>query len=518
MPVRVRDTPSCRRIKDDFGVGDMPEIEKILGYAQQHLVAGRLERAKQNYLAAVAQDSNCIVAHYALGTVHFQQHRYSEAAQSYQRVIELFPDYPDAYDSLGVALMELGQYEQAIPNCRQAVMLRPDRAEFVCNLACAYQHEGRLTDAARLAARGIELRPNWPEAYYNLASIQREVGDLSAAIANNQKALDLRPDFLEARWNLCHTYLLDGQLAQGWQEWDWWECNLKGFSYGEEFTKPRWDGTSFLGKRLLVQWQGGIGDNLQFLRYLPLIKERGGTVVLEVPASLRSLLRDVAGVDELIEVTPGHLPHCPFDLYVPLLGVAKLFQTTLDSIPNHVPYLSPSGKDVLHMRQWISTVGLKVGIVWSGDPNNGNNARRSCPPRHFLRLTRLPGVCLFSLQKGPAAADLAKCRGDIPVIDLAPHLHDFADTAAALELLDLIITVDTAVLHLAGAMGKVCWGLLTFAPDWRWMLGRSDTPWYPTMTLFRPDGPGDWESLFGRVECELRQRLAAEEEHHLRHM
>ena len=514
----VCDTPSCRRIKDDFGVRDVPGIEEILGCAKQHLVAGRLERAKQNYLAAVSQDSTCIIAHYALGNVHFKQRRFSEAARRYQRVIELFPDYPDAYDSLGVALMELGQYEQAISNCRQAVTLRPDHAEFVCNLACAYQHQGQLADAARLACQVVELRPDWPEAYYNLASTQREQGDLSAAIANNRRALDLRPDFLEARWNLCHTYLLDGQLRQGWQEWDWWECSLKGFSYGDEFTKPPWDGTSFVGQRLLVQWQGGIGDNLQFLRYLPLIKDRGGTVLLEVPASLRRLLRNVAGADELIERTAAHLPHCPFDLYVPLLGAAKLFQTTLETIPNHVPYLSPSGKDVLHMRQWISAVGLNVGIVWSGDPHNGNNARRSCTPQHFLRLTRLPGVRLFSLQKGPASAELAECRGHIPVIDLAPHLHDFADTAAALEHLDLIITVDTALLHLAGAMGKVCWGLLTFAPDWRWMLGRSDNPWYPTMTLFRPDGPGDWKSLFGRVECELRQRLAAEEEHQRRHM
>ncbi len=485
----------------------MPEIDELLGVAQTHLIAGRLEQARKNYQAAVSLDGQNIKAHYTLGNIFYELGRHAEAAKCYRRVLSINPKSAEAYSNLGVTLIELGRYEEAVSQCKQAVMYRPDHPEFLSNLACAYQHGEELQEAERWCQRVVSLKPDWPEAYYNLASVQREQGNVSEAIATNRKALSLQPDFPEARWNLCHTLLLHGQWEQAWPVCDWWRCTLKAFTYPHDVNVDKWDGSDFTDKHLLVHWERGIGDNLQCLRYLPLVKQRGGTVLLEAPDSVRDLLKDVEGIDEMVPATLSHRPEVAFDLYVALLDLPAVFNTSLETIPP-----APSGFQADPTRielcdRFVTTSGFKIGVVWTGDPKNGNNVKRSCTLDHFAPLARIPGVQLYSLQQGRTSEQLIECEQGFSVIDLAPHLHDFADTAAVMHHLDLVISIDTAALHLAGALGQRAWGLMAFAPDWRWLLGRTDSPWYPSLRLFRPDAPGNWDSVFKQVEAALRDEL-----------
>ena len=485
----------------------MPEIDELLGVAQTHLIAGRLEQARKNYQAAVSLDDQNVEAHYTLGNIFYETGRHAEAAKCYRRVLAINPKSAEAYSNLGITLIEMGRHGEAVSQCKQAVMYRPNHAEFLSNLACEYQHNEELQEAQRWCRRVISLKPGWSEAYYNLASVLREQGHVSEAIANNQKALSLRPDFPEARWNLCHTLLLNGQWEQAWHVCDWWRCTLKEFVYPDSLNVDQWDGSDFTGKRLLVHWERGIGDNLQCLRYAPLVKQRGGTVLLEVPDAARDLLKDVEGIDEMVAATVSHQPDVAFDLYVTLLDLPTVFNTTLATIPSTLASLRADPARIELCDRYIVKSSFKIGVVWTGDPQNGNNDKRSCSLEDFAPLARIPGVQLYSLQKGRTSEQLIECEQGFSVIDLAPHLNDFSDTAAVMHHLDLVISVDTAALHLAGTLGHRAWGLMAFAPDWRWLLKRTDCPWYPSLRLFRPGAPGNWGSVFKQVEATLREEL-----------
>ena len=432
------------------------------------------------------------------------QRRLWEAVECYRQVLARSPDYAEVYNNLGIALTGLGLYDQAVESGRQAVRCRPERPDFQGNLACALQYEGRLDEAEVYCREAIRLRPDWAEACYNLASVLRDQGRVAEAIEATRAAIRLRPAFPEARWNLSHLLLLNGEWTEGWNGPDWWRCDLRPFGYPPERGLQAWDGSSFVGRRLLVLWERGFGDNFQFVRYLPRVKALGGTVILEAPPSMRDLLSRVQGVDELVQLTPDHLPAVEFDLYTPLLGLAGLFHTTLETIPAEVPYIHADPVRVERWSRRITGSGLKIGIVWSGDPNNGNNVLRSCPLDCFTRLAPILGVNLYSLQKGPATAQISGGSERTRIVDLGPHLEDFSDTAAALRNLDLVISVDTSVAHLAGAMGRPVWVLLSFVPDWRWLLNREDCPWYPSARLFRQSRPRDWTGVLDRIEGQVR--------------
>jgi hypothetical protein len=262
-----------------------------------------------------------------------------------------------------------------------------------------------------------------------------------------------------------------------------------------------------VGKRLLVHYEQGFGDNIQFIRYLPMVKRRGGTVICEMLPPLAGLLAGFAGIDELTYASAERAPATEFDLYVPLLELPRIFGTTMGTIPAGVPYLHADPAKVEYWRRCLAGRAFRVGIVWAGKPVHTEDRARSCHVRDFLRLSKIPGLRLFGLQKGIAAGQAKDLAGKIALTDLGGDLNDFTDTAAVIENLDLVISVDTAVLHLAGAMGKPAWAILPCSPDWRWMLERADSPWYPTMRLFRQRSCGDWDDVFQRVSEEL-QRLA----------
>jgi hypothetical protein len=297
--------------------------------------------------------------------------------------------------------------------------------------------------------------------------------------------------------------LLRGDFEGGWQDYEqrWAQPNVILRSFHE----PRWDGSPLEGKSIFVYAEQGLGDTIQFIRYLPLIKERGGTVLFGSPPGLERLFSGIPGVDRLIA---GGAAVPPFDVQAPLLSLPGIFGTTLATIPAAVPYLRADPGLVDHWRGELAPLeGFKIGVAWQGSPKNTGDRYRSFPLTHFESLARVPGVQLVSLQKGPGAEQMSGIGERFPILDLSDRLDKagaFLDTAAVMMNLDLVVTADTAVAHLAGALGVPVWTLLMLTPDWRWLLDRSDTPWYPTMHLFRQKRFGDWAEAFEHIAAELR--------------
>jgi len=303
--------------------------------------------------------------------------------------------------------------------------------------------------------------------------------------------------------------LLTGRFEEGWDEYRW-RLRTEKAAYPRRHHVPCWDGSPFAGKRLLVHYEQGFGDNIQFIRYLPMVKRRGGTVICEMLAPLIGLFHGLPGIDELIPASAERTLATEFDLYVPLLELPGIFGTTSKTIPAGVPYLHADPAKAEYWRQKLVSRAFKVGIVWAGKPAHPEDRTRSCHLRHFLHWSKIPGLRLFGLQKGAAANQTEDLSQEIAMTNLGGELDDFTDTAAVIANLDLIVSVDTAVLHLAGAMGRPAWAILPFSPDWRWMLDRPDSPWYPTMRLFRQKSYGDWDDVFQRVSQELQMLVAGQ--------
>jgi len=304
------------------------------------------------------------------------------------------------------------------------------------------------------------------------------------------------------------THLLSGNFIEGWKGYRWRRnIDLKILINHNYTDKSRWDGTTFEGKRLFVHHEQGLGDNIQFVRYLPMIKARGGTVIFEMVKPLIALLQDFPGADQIVENQPNGKPFVDFDIYTSLLDMPSIFGTTLETIPAEIPYIHADPAKAEYWQKKLAGPYFKVGIVWAGSSTHGNDRYRSFKLECFAPLTRIENVRLFGLQKGQAAAQMDDMTGIVPIINISKEFDDFTDTAAAIENLDLVISVDTSVLHLAGAMGKPVWALLPYAPEWRWMLNRQDSPWYPTMRLFRQKEWRQWEPVFNQVAQELKTEV-----------
>lgn len=433
-----------------------------------------------------------------------KQQRFAEAVESYTQAVKLNPDFAEAYNHLGVVLNQMGRSAEAIENYRHALRADPEYAEVYSNLGIALKHQEQFAEAVWNFEQALRLDPGFAEAHYNLANSFRDEGRCAEALAGYQRALQLQPDYAEAYWNMSLTLLLSGNFIEGWRQYKQRRnANLKTIIDQHCPGKPRWDGRSFERQRLLVHYEQGLGDNIQFARYLPMIKARGGTVIFETLRPLTGLFQGFPGLDELIEYCPGKKPPVDFDLYASLLDMPHLFGTTLETVPAEVPYIYADPAKAQHWRSILAGPDFKVGIVWAGSSVHPNDRYRSARLRHFAPLAKIHGVRLYALQKGDAAAQMDELSGTMPVTNLSKDFRDFTDTAAAVENLDLVISVDTSVLHLAGAMGKPTWALLPFAPEWRWMLSRSDSPWYATMRLFRQDGWNGWDGMLRRVAQEL---------------
>jgi tetratricopeptide (TPR) repeat protein/GT2 family glycosyltransferase len=427
------------------------------------------------------------------------------AVENYKQAIRLEPNYVEAYNHLGVVLSRQGKFDEAIENFSLALQHDPHYAEAYNNLGIALKEQEKFVEAIANFERALQLEPQFYEAYYNLANSLRDEGRCAKAIEHYQKAIQLKSDYAQAHWNMSLAYLLNGDYIEGWKGYKWRRnADLEILTNYHNTGKPRWDGSSFKSKRLLVHYEQGLGDNIQFARYLPMVKARGGTVIFETLKPIIGLFRDFRGIDELIEYHPDQELSVQFDVYTSLFDLPNIFKTTLETIPSEVPYIHADPEKVEYWRNKLSGDDFKVGIVWAGSPEHGNDRYRSCSLKFFEPLTKIEGVQLYGLQKGRAAGQMEEYTGTINVINISQHFDDFTETAAAIQNLDLIISVDTSVLHLAGAMGKPAWALLPYAPEWRWMLERQDSPWYPTMRLFRQKQWGQWKPVFESIGRELR--------------
>jgi tetratricopeptide (TPR) repeat protein len=436
---------------------DAVELHHNLGTALQDL--GRLDEAIGCYRKALTLRPDLVESLIGLGVVLRSQGRLEEAVAHYQRALELSPDHPEARNNFGVALVDLGRSEEAIPHYERALILQPNRAETHSNLGIALQRQGRYAEA----------------------------------FASYGRALALKPDYAEAHFNRACALLLTGELYEGWREYEW---RFAVARYDRRFDQPLWSGEPLAGAGILIHAEQGFGDTLQFVRYVPAVAERGGRIVLEVPEPLVRLAGTVVGVSQVV-ARGDPLP--AFDCHCPLLSLPRVFKTNLATIPNALPYLRVPADALAGWAERIPTTPVpRVGIVWAGTAVGAIDLRLLQP------LWEVDRVSWFSLQVGERSDDISSLAG-VRIADLSPWLVDFAETAAAICRLDLVISVDTSVAHLAGALGRQTWLLLRDPPEWRWLLKREDTPWYPTARLFRQRCAGDWPGVAREVSAALAQ-------------
>ena len=487
---------------------DWPEARANLANALRE--QGELDEAANCCRLALEQQPDHAGALNILGLICQEQGRLDEAVACFRRSIQSKPDVAVVYDNLGAALREQGHLAEAETWCRRSVDLDPNNAQAFNHLGEALLHQGRFAEAGACFQHALALKPDYANAHCNLAIIVAELGRLDEAAGYYRRALELQPGMVAAHWNQALLWLLTGDFARGWPEYEWrWQTKLQQFT-PRSYTRPLWNGEALDGNTILLHAEQGFGDTIQFIRYAALVKRRHGaaTVIVECPKPLMRLLAGCPGIDRLV---PSVNPALEFDVHCPLMSLPRIFQTTLESMPAEVPYLFPPPTVVATWREKLQNLhGFRVGIVWQGRNEHYTDLFRTIPLSFFVALGEVPGISWISLQKGSGKDQLKEMAGGWAVTDLGNDLEDFLDTAAAIMNLHLLITCDTAVAHLAGALGVPVWVALLHLPDWRWLLDREDSPWYPTMRLFRQKRPRDWGPVFQEIEAELRRLKRAE--------
>jgi Flp pilus assembly protein TadD len=446
--------------------------------------------------------------------------RYDEALASYDKALALKPDYAEAFNNRGVALQELRRLDEALASYDQALALRPDYAEAFNKRGYALHDLDRLDEALASYDKAVALKPDLAEAFNNRGVTLQQQNRIDEALASYREALRLRPNFVQAHSNLGYALLLAGRFEEGWKEheWRWKTEHMSGET--RDFPVPLWCGEAIGDRVILLHAEQGFGDTLQFCRYVPQIAA-GARTVLEVQAPLVRLLSRLPGITKIVARGDG-LPS--FDLHCPLLSLPRTLGTTLDNTPAAMPYLAADPTRAANWRRRLAGIagldGLRVGLVWAGGERvkwktSAVDHRRSVALNAMAPLGEASRVSFVSLQKGGPAAQAATPPHGMALHDFTADLHDFEDTAALIDGLDLVISVDTAVAHLAGALGKPVWLLNRFDSCWRWLLNRDDSPWYPLLRQFRQPSPGDWNSVIRCARDALR-RLAAGDHDQLR--
>jgi cytochrome c-type biogenesis protein CcmH/NrfG len=432
--------------------------------------------------------------------------QFQDAISVFRAAIAIRPNSAEVLCNLGYALKEAGQVGEAIAICRQSIQAKPDNPEAYTNLGSALQANDQIDEAIAAHRQAIVLRPGYAEAHNNLGSALSEAGQFEEALAEFSNAVELRPDLPEAHHDLAFALLSHGDFERGWEEYEWrWKC--RGGSLPRPgFAQPRWDGAPFRNRTLLLYAEQGLGDAIQFIRYLPMVAERGGRIVLECQPPVQRLFQNFVqtiGGDCRIVCQGEALPQ--FDIQCPLLSLPLIFKTTLSTIPSRRPYLFPEPERIGQWQKRLEASGsdLKVGLAWAGSPGFKRDRYRSLSLDRLAPLADVLRVSFFSLQKGPAASEARHPPPGMKLVDWTDEFTHFNDDALIASL-DLVISVDTSVAHLAGALGRPTWVLLCLAADWRWMLHRTDSPWYPSIRLFRQTSRGDWDGVIGRVVDALR--------------
>jgi tetratricopeptide (TPR) repeat protein len=437
--------------------------------------------------------------------------RFDEALAAYDRALAIKPDLAIAINGRGLVMNDLNRAGDAADAYRRALAVDPTNAGIRNNLGYALELQGKFDEALVELERAARDRPDMVDAIGNLGNTYRDLGRWEEADQQYRRALRLQPDSYRVRFNRALLLLLLGKFEEGWTEYEWrW---LLFAQQRRTFLQPRWLDSDISGKTILLYAEQGLGDTIQFARYAPMVAGLGATVLLECHAELHPLMRELPGVSQCLK-RGQTLP--AFDLHAPLLSLPLSFRTfSVDAIPREVPYLHA---DVAKAQAWRERLSaeparLRVGIAWAGDPTHKLDLMRSCTLSAFAPLADLEGVVFYSLQKGNRAAKPGDAPAGMKFFDFTRDLSDFADTAALIANLDVIISVDTSIVHMAGALGRRVFTLLPFNPDFRWLLDRADSPWYPTMKLFRPPRPRDWETVFANVRSDLAAMLADRSAH-----
>jgi tetratricopeptide (TPR) repeat protein len=458
---------------------------------------GRAIRAKPDLVAALVNRGNLLT----------QLGRAAEGLADLDRVIALNPRHPEAHNNRGLALAELGRRADALASYDRALMLRPDYAEAYNNRGLLLQSLNRHEEALAAYDRAQALRRDYADAANNRGLALHDLHRHAEALASYGQALALQPDFAEAHFNQSLTQLAVGDLGPGWVNYEWRWKTRKSTAPWRDFPEPLWLGREPLdGKTILLHAEQGFGDTIHFARYVPHVVALGANVVVETQPALKGLLARLDGVSAVIE--PGNtLP--AFDCHCPLGSLPLAFATELATIPAEVPYLAA---DASRVARWHGRLAPRrrpaIGIVWCGNPTFRGDYNRSMTFAAFAPVLAAVDAAFVTLNPGRTERDASELAAQPNVVDLAPELADFDDTAAVIAGLDLVVTTDTAVAHLAGALGKPVWILLSGSPDWRWLIAREDCPWYPSARLFRQSTLGDWQPVIARVQRELANFVA----------
>ena len=480
---------------------DYPEALGNRGLVLQELM--RYDEALDSYDRALSARPDFANALFNRGVVLQKAGRPDEAIASYDKVLSIDPGHAVALSNRGLALRELGRCAEALASCDRALSAKPEFAEAWSNRGLVLQSLGRHEEALASCDKALEIMPGFAVASSNRGMALQELGRYDEALGSYDRALALEPGLPDAHWNRALCLLVTGDFRRGWPEFEWrWETSaFKAQQRG--FRQPLWRGReSLAGKTILLHAEQGLGDTLQLCRYAPMVAAMGATVLLEVQAPLKPLIAGFKYVDSLVARGEA-LPE--FDLHCPLLSLPLAFGTTLESIPAEIPYLRADPDLVSEWRKRLGRKrGPRIGLAWSATSDTAYGLRRSMVLTEFANLIPKGAQCV-SLQKDLTGAEreVIGARKDIVHFGMG-----FPDTAALVELMDVVVSVDTSIAHLAGAMGKKVWVLLPFAGDWRWLVAREDSPWYPSARLFRQAALGNWAGVVRQVGAELNKFAA----------
>lgn len=481
------------------------ELHYNLGTALRGL--GQLDEAEKHFRRTIELKPDFALAYNNLGNVLNDTSRREEALTCYKCAIKLKPDFAEAIYNLGMALREADRLDEAQACFERALALAPHMAAAHNDLGNIHLRHYRLQDAIDCYRQALKLSPRYDMAYDNLGNALLAQHHLDEAITAYREAIRLNTENADAHFNLSMALLLTGNFREGWEKFEWrWRT---GRLRSRPLAQPLWDGSNLHGHTILLHAEAGLGDTLQFIRYAPLVAGRGGRIIVECQPPLKRLL---ARMNKSIPVFARGEALPTFDVHCPLLSLPWLLNTTLETIPADIPYLTVDPDEVSVWRTRLHPDNrLKVGLVWSGDPRKHDpecrrvDQRRSFPLSIYALLAHIAGVQFYSLQKGEAAKQARHPPNGMALVDHTETLHDFADTAALIANLDLVISVDTSVAHLAGALGKPVWLLSRYNGCWRWLTDRADTPWYPTMHIFRQKTPDGWDDVMFKVVAALRK-------------
>ncbi len=538
-------------LKQDMANGAVParpigesndEAKGLLARARGLRASGNLVEASERYRETIGLDPHNVEAVYELGICECQQGDWLAAIASFCNALETDPANAHVYDELAVALSSLGFQEEALAGFDKAIRLKPDFAAAHFNRGTLLSTLGRHSEALRcfdlaismhndfveahynrgnalLAlfreeealssyATTVSLRGDFAEAHYNLGNTLSVLGKPKDALRSLECAIALRPHFAEAAYNASLCYLQTGAFSSGWRLYERrWQTPAQA-SFKRQFSQPQWSlDDDALGRTVLIHAEQGFGDTIQFCRYVSLVADRGWRVIVEVPASLKSLLGSLDGRMQVVARGEA-LP--PFDMHIPMLSLPGAFRTELHTIPSKVPYLEADHMRVEHWKRMLGkkTAGIRIGLMWSGRTTSRNERKRAIPLQLLTMAFSTFDVELVSMQKEVPVEDQPVMNHDKRVRDFRESLEDFSETAALISNIDLVISIDTAVAHLAGALGKPVWILLPYAADWRWLLDRSDSPWYPSARLFRQSRQGDWSNVIEQLRHEIAESIA----------